>query len=766
MNSKKIVYGLTLMLLGIGCSKSKNQYRAPDDQRIDKKAEAAPPAVVPLSPTGPVLGFVDGWYVEPTSEEEAKKITEAIYSPIVLGQGLAGIDISMDRTEIENKLGQPDYVAVDGNLRPVAVYGGGSFLIFYDRVTKNKVELINAGNGYLGQISGFDLKVGSDLAPLLASEKGPEGVMKKLYKAANPLVDDCNLTGLCQSLKGTNLGLLALTNTVQILFQDDPNKPAKNIFEIRITSRTPDAGEYRGAWSVDLLQGSLTNLADPSAPVVQAGSSSWADVRTAGKLESLVEPRDFGRSLTSFGVGLSNDISFNFARSDVTLKEAKAPIDTDKLNVISTGYAFAGQLSLGGQALLYQMCKAPEAATEQELAQAIVLNTYQLVAPAGGQGAPAGEPVLSQWLPSVVTADKLTAGCVQVPLASDLSSTLTNAIQGVGMQENAAWLAGNTAEETHTLYIESLDGKAPIQAQSTPEGYLMGAVDPSLGFGKTIFNLTYKTMLEAAKALNPNAFEYGPSGFRSLEEKASFSQTIGLYDEGFTSGREVSLTYSEASKALYFDTGAVSAEFANDNLAMSLLTKTDAGYALDLDSPLSVNGLQIASPFGPASTVELDPFDRSLRYAKISYGAEAPVTEYAAYSERVVLKLTDGASVVSRTQDVYLSTRGVILAGKRIQGRSETKSVMSVDGMGFSGFPSATKFNLSCGGQPVELFKKESFNSVYEKVKSCKKFLTPGYAANSVPYELHLAAEGARSHGLTLNFSEGLLYGFFVYNVN
>lgn len=766
MHSKKIVYGLALMLLGIGCSKSKNQYREPADQRIDKKADPSIPAVIPLVPTGPGLGLVDGWYVEPTSEEEAKKLTQAIYSPIVLGQGLAGIDISMARTDIENKLGQPDYVAVDGNLRPVAVYGGGSFLIFYDRVTKNKVELVIAGNGYLGQISGFDLKVGSDLAPLLASEKGTEGVMKKLYQAANPLVEDCNVTGLCQALKGTNLGLLALTNTVQILFQDDPNKPAKNIFEIRITRRTPDAGEYRGAWSLDLLQGSLTNLAAPEVPIVQTGTSSWADVRTAGKLESLVEPRDFGRSLNSFGVGLSNDLSFNFSRSQVTLKDAKAPIDSDKLNNISTGFAYAGQLSLGGQALLYQMCKATETTSPAELAQAIVLNTYQLVAAAGGQGAPNGEPLVTQWLPSVVTAAQAKADCVQAPLASDLATTLTNAIQGIGMQENAEWLAGNTPQETRTLYIESLDGKAPIQAQSTPEGYLMGSVDPSLGFGKTLFNMTFKTMYEAAKAINPNTFDFGPSGFRSLEEKATFSQTLGMYDDSFLSGREISLSYAEASKALYFDTGAVSSEFANNNLAMSLLTKTENAYVIDLDGSLAVNGLQIASPFGPASKIELDPFDRSLRYAKISYAAASPVTDYAAYSERVVLKLTDGSSVVSRTQDVYLSTRGVVLAGKRVQGRSETKSVVSVDGMGFSGFPSTTKFLLTCGSTPVELNKQETFNSVYEKVKSCKKFLTPGYGANSVPYELHLAAEGQRSHALTLNFSEGLLYGFFVYNVN
>ncbi len=765
MNSKKIVSGLALVLISMGCSKGQDQYKAPPDQRIDKHADPAP-TVVPKDPSAPDLGLVDGWYVEPTAEQESKTITDAIYSPVILGSGMAGIDISMSRSEIENKLGQPDFVATDSDLRPIGVYGGGSFFIYYDRVTKAKVESIIAGNGYLGAITEFGLKVGSDLAPLLAAEGGTAGLMKKIYSTSSPLIEDCNAVGLCQALKGNNLGLLALTNTVQILFQDDPNKPEKKIFEIRVLSRTPAAGAYQGAWSLDLLDSSLTQLDKPEAAPIRAGTATWADVRAAGRLETLVEPRDFGRSLNSFGVKLSNELSFNFARGDVTIKGAKSPVDSDRLNIISAGVSFAGQLSVGGEALLFQMCKAGGTLSPAEETQAIVLSTTRLSAAAGAPPKPAGDVIATKWLPSVVLESAASAACVQVPLLPDLAYTLTSAFQALVLSENKDWLAANTGELIHSLTIETLDGKVAIAAESQADGSLMGSADPSLGFGKTIFSSTFKALLNAAKAKNPNTFDYAPSGFRSLEEKATYSQTFGMYDETLTSGKEVTLSFSESSKGLYFDSAIVSPQFANNNLALRLLAKAEAGYRIDLDGPLAVDGLHIASPMAEASTIELEPFDRSLRYAKISYAAEAPVSDFAAYSERVVLNLTNGSSVVAKTQDVYISNRGVSIAGKRVQGRSETKSILSVEGLGFGGFPYTTQFAITCAAKRVELGLNEDFNSVYEKVKSCKKFLTPGYAANSVPYELHLAPEGARSHALTLNFTEGLLVGFFVYNAN
>jgi hypothetical protein len=108
----------------------------------------------------------------------------------------------------------------------------------------------------------------------------------------------------------------------------------------------------------------------------------------------------------------------------------------------------------------------------------------------------------------------------------------------------------------------------------------------------------------------------------------------------------------------------------------------------------------------------------------------------------------------------------VVLAGKRVAGRTETLQLIETKAISLGGFPSGMAMALDCGNDKISMSIGQDFDTVYGKVKACKRFLTPGYGAERVPTELHLAPEGARTHGLTLTFSDGLLAGFVVYNVD
>ncbi|MDQ3235844.1 MAG: hypothetical protein M3Q07_28885 [Pseudobdellovibrionaceae bacterium] len=766
MDSKKIITALAVLALGVGCSKGRKQYQAPGDQRIDKSADPTP-TVVPAAPTNSGAGLIDGWYLEPTPAEEAKKLSEAIYSPIILGTGLAGVDISMDRTAIETKIGQPDYVSQDSNLRPVAVYGGRSFLIFYDRVSKNKVSMLLAGNGYLGAISEFGLKVGTDLAPIIDAEGGNDALLKKMYKSFNPAVEDCVASRLCRTVNGDGLSLLLLTNAVQILYQNDPTKTEKKIFEIRVLSRTPDAGNYEGPWTFDLLSGVMRLDGGSEAPVLTTATSTWADIRAAGQLEGRVEPRDFGRSITRFSVGLSNDVGFSFARSQVKDSSARAPLDTDKLTEISTGDSFNGFVSAGQDQLQYQLCKVQNdtEATGQE-ARVVALNTSFLTSSADGNlvASPDKPSEQTRWLASVVPSSAATENCVLVPLKTDLAATFQSSFRALVESQYGEWLAKSTEESIFTVQISTTNSNVTFKSvydvaqKSDP---LPGEADSSLGFGKTIFNATYDAVLKSAKNSQQNVVEYVPGGFLSLEEKSTFIKAFSIYtDDTLKTGLEVRVYYFESSKTLLFATSAVGEDVHSNNAGLSVMKKDTSGYSVNLDAAVVVEGL------GIGSTVDMDPFDRSLRYAALDFSAETAATEYAMYAERFVLNGTDGTSVVSRTYDVVMDARGLDILGKRTGGRSESVSTVEIQGLGLSRFPNGTALSITCASEKQTLKVGDDFAKAYDTVKNCRRFLTPGYGANRIPSELHLAPEGARKHGLTLAFSEGLLSGFTVYVIN
>lgn len=769
MNSRTILTGLMIAMLGFGCSKGRDQYDAPGDQTVDKKTER-PDTEVPGAPTSSFAGLVEGLYYEKTADEEAAQLTEAVRSPINPANGLAGVDISMDRTSIETKVGQPDFVALDSYLQPIAVYGGGSFLIFYDRITKNKVEMLIASNGYVGGIPDFGFKVGSNLAPVLEKEGGPEGLMKKLYAAYNPGVSDCVASQLCQRLRGTNLSLLALTNTVQILYQDDPTKPEKNIFEIRVLSRTPDAGRYSDSWNVDLLSGSLSG---PKS--LRTASSTWADVRDAGSLDTRVEARDFGRTLSAFSVNLSNDLGFAFARSTINDKASRAPLDSDKLIELSMGGSFDGTLSIGGKQLQLQLCKTAAIPDEQKKL-GLTLTAFQLKGKPDEALAPASpEPVSSNWVAKVAADADLAEGCVGVALKPDIAASLKNSIQAAVESEFRTWLEGSSESEIHGLHVltsgflEFATLYDPRQRDPSGSVVLPGNSEPSLGLGKLIFDSAYAALLNGAKEAQATLLEGVPQGLRSLEEKATFIKSFALLDEGFRTGRELSVYYFESSKTLLFATTSIDPAYSNHNSALSLLTKGQSDYSLNLDSPFAVEGITLGYNAAPgmkaaaASTFTMNPFDRSMRYAELKIGADE-VTDYATYAERFVANITDGTTVVSKTHDVYLFTRGISVLGKRVSGRSETESEIEVQGIAVPTVPVATKLALSCSGQGKEIAIGQSFDRVYDALKDCKRLLTPGYGAERVPAELHIAPEGVRPHGLTLTFTEGALTGFFVYN--
>jgi hypothetical protein len=766
MHSRKIVAGLAFVLLGFGCKDSRKQYNAPGDQRIDKKPDLAA-TQVPNAPTSPAAGLVDGWYTEPTPEEEAKRLTDAIYAPIKPGFGMAGVDTSMERSDIENKLGQPDFVATDSYLRPVAVYGGGSFLVFYDRVSKTKVDLLISSNGYLGAVEGFNLKVGTDLAPILAAEGGIEPFLRKLYKAFNPGVDDCLKQLLCQSIQGHNLKLFALTNTLQILFQDDPTKPEKKIFEIRVSKRIPDSGAFRSPWDLDLLAGAL-NRSDVEGVALNSGVASWADVRTAGELEARVEPRDFGRNLRNFSISLDNDLGFIFNRSEVANRSGRAPVDSDKLSGLYVGHSYEGTVSLGADVLAYQLCRTEKPETAAQKSETLAISGQRLIARGSPSLAPEGEAEVSYWASSVVPRSKVQAECVAAELRPDLTSTVKETLAKLVPVVYKDWIKFEE-DLVQTVQIKSANTNFTFSAlyDSSAQDPLAGNLDLGLGYGKTVFYKTYNAVAEAVKASNTNVVEYVTGGVRSLEEKATFYRTIGFYSDDFRTGTEVTVVFSESSKDLSFEMGLISPEFHNYNAALTAMEKQESGYSINLNAPVVVEGLHVAyGAQNPGSEFEMDPFDRSMRYAQLKLDPESDAVDYGSYSERVAQNLTDGTTVVSRVQDVVVGTRGVVLAGKRVAGRTETLQLIETKAISLGGFPSGMAMALDCGNDKISMSIGQDFDTVYGKVKACKRFLTPGYGAERVPTELHLAPEGARTHGLTLTFSDGLLAGFVVYNVD
>ncbi|WP_141732721.1 hypothetical protein [Oligoflexus tunisiensis] len=765
MRSKKIVAGLAIMLLGLGCKESRKQYHAPGDQRIDKSADPSY-TQVPDAPTSPAAGLVDGWYTEPTSEEEAKRLTDAIYAAIKPGNGMAGVDTAMERADIENKLGQPDFVVTDNYLRPVAVYGGGTILIFYDRVSKTKVDMFVASNGYLGAVETFNLKVGTDLAPILAAEGGEQEYMRKLYKAFNPGVDDCVKKLLCQSIQGLNLKLFTLTNTLQILFQDDPTKPEKKIFEIRVLQRTPDPGAFRNPWNLDLLSGALSR-SDVEGVALNGGVSTWADVRKAGELEALVEPRDFGRNLRNFNVTLENDLGFIFNRSEILNRAGRAPVDADQLSGLYAGHSYEGTVSVAKEVLSYQLCKTEKPANATQEAETIAISGQRLVARGSTDLETEGEPEVSYWAASIVPASKLKEGCVKTALRPDLISTTKHALVELVPVAFKDWLKFEDGN-IQTVEITSVNANVTFSALFNPgaQDPLAGTLDLGLGFGKTIFHKAYNALVEAAKANHPHVIEYVTGGVRSLAEKATFYKTFGFYSDDYRTGTEVTVLFSESSKDLHFETGLIKPEFHNYNAALTAMTRSEDGYSINLNAPVIVQGLHVA--YGaqiPGSVFEMDPFDRSMRYAMLNFDPESEAVDYGSFGERIAQNLTDGTTVVSRVQDVVVASRGLTIAGKRIAGRSETAQKIAIQSLGLESFPSGMVLTLECGNDKINVAIGQDFDTIYGKVKSCKRFLTPGYGAERVPSELHLAPQGARTHGLTLAFSDELLAGFVVYNV-
>jgi hypothetical protein len=765
MRSRNIVAGLAFVLLGLGCKESRKQYNAPGDQQIDKKPDLAD-AQVPNAPTSPVAGLVDGWYTEPTPEEEAKRLTDAIYAPIKPGTGMAGVDTTMERSDIENKLGQPDFVGTDSYLRPVAVYGGGSFLVFYDRVSKTKVDMLISGNGYLGAVENFNLKVGTDLAPILAAEGGAEAYMRKLYKAFNPGIDDCVEKLLCQAVQGPNLKLFVLSNTLQILFQDDPTKPEKKIFEIRVVKRTPDSGAFRKPWNLDLLSGALSR-SDVEGVTLSSGVASWADVRAAGELEALVEPRDFGRSLNSFNVSLDNDLGFIFNRSEIVNRSGRAPVDADKLSGMYVGYSYEGTVSLGTDVLAYQLCQTEKPESAVQKAQTIAISGQRLIGKESPNLQPEGQPEVTYWASSIVPVSKLREDCAAAELQPNLAATVKAALTELAPLVYKDWLKFEDGL-IQTVAITSANTNITFSARYNPKANdpLAGNLDLGLGFGKTIFSKTYNVLTEVVKASNANVIEYGTNGDRSLEEKATFYKTLGFYSDDYRTGTEVVVIYSESSKDLSFEMSLIRPEFHNYNAALTAMKKQANGFFIDLNAPVVVEGLHVS--YGaekPGTTVEMDPFDRSMRYARLKLDPKSDTVDYGSFLERLAQNLTDGTTVVSRVQDVFVSTRGLAITGKRIEGRSETAQKIMTQSLSLSDFPGGMLMAMECGSDKISMYIGQDFDTVFGKVKSCKRFLTPGYGAERVPTEIHLAPEGARTHGLTLTFSGGLLAGFVVYNV-
>ncbi len=767
---KTFVLSASILVLLSACSQGRKQYKSPADQRVDQKADPAD-LKVPNVPSNPGASLVDGWYVDPTPEEAAAKISDAIRAPIVPTLGLAGVTTLMQRTQVEAKLGQPDFVAKDEYLRDVAVYGSGAFYIYYDRATKNKVEWLLARGGYTGSVStAEDLKVGTDLAPLFAAAGGPEAFIKKLYQASHPSVEDCTKEQLCQAIEGQGFGVLSLSNTVTISYQDEPEKSKKGISVILITSRTPDAGSFQGEdWSLDLLSGTLARGTD----TLTAGLSTWAEARQLGSLEERVEERDFAVGLTEYAVSLENSLAFTFERPNYKDLKKLSPDTSARITGVSAGEAFLGSFQLAKAPLEIQLCQT-QSPIPQSPESLLTVKLNSLLASPTGELTPSNEAT-RQILWTVKVAAGQTSEtteeslCVSSPLRGAVDASLRSVLEEA-ITEHVAETYTDPSKAPAAFSVEVKGELSVKDLFDTGTQTLSGApLKLSQALGKLIYKQSFQTVLNQAKSglnnTSKKVIQVLPTeGDATIEDQQNIRSSFVVYDDkSLQSGLQLSISYSESSKNLYFDVSRIQPDFRNGNNGLSVL---DGQQTIDLDSVLKFGkqGFSVAS--SAESTAELDLFDRSSRYAELDG------TDPVLYAENVSVNVTDGLQSQNHIYDLLVNWNNLFLYGSRLDQVNEdnkpsiSQTSLKIEGIEVQDLPADTRFTLTCKEQALTLSNRTNFRSVYNRLKDCGLFLTPGYATENVPSELHVAPEGKRKHGLTLKFTDGQLSGFMIYNTN
>ena len=772
---RQILASMSLLTLLAACSEGRKQYRAPDDQRVDQKAGPAD-SLIPKAPSNPKAGLIDGWFVDPTPKEAEQKILDAIRAPIIPGVGLAGVTIDMERSEIESKIGQPDFSGVTSFGAPVAFYGSDSIVIYYDSVSKNKVSQLIATGGYTGAVQGLGFEIGKDLASDLSSAGGPEGLMRKIYRTVNPSIPDCIEARLCETIRGTDLAYLSMTNSFAILLQDAASKPEKRIFEIRVQARTPDAGTWgSGQVNLDLLNGRLQQTGGGAPRGLELGRDSWATAREIGNLAALVEPRDFGRGSSFFSLGLSNDLYFVINRSAYRDTEARQPQDTDTVVALQAGASFQGTLSIGEQQLQLQLCSV---ASSRAQAADITINLKHLqqrdqngqaVWAIDGQETPSS----TRWRASVATLAPdaaLSENCVGVPLQPDLGETFRAALQAAVASLSPQLVSAENADLSRGLEVEA-DGGLRFRSlfsfnPSRGWGFGAEAVDATLALAHSIFEETFQRAFDQSSTYalenSKKVLRSVDEGNRSIEDKATFMRRFVIYDdESLQRGRQVSIFFFEASEKLLIASELLSPDYASTNSNYSMLARSPEG-SINLDQPLSIGELTVGSAFQTPGSLVVDPFDRSQRYAEILDANDRRLP--ATYTERRPIDLAIGGSVVTRVFDGSFVFGGIAVLGKRVEGRSDTTSTFEIQAMELRDFPVDTTLTITCRDKPISLAIGGAFTDVYTKLAGCDRYLTPGYSVQNRPSELHVGPEGERSHGLIFQFVDGILTGFLVFN--